>query len=91
MRLLQTLILSLTFVSAVFGQYKVELKSSCFNTSYDDFATRIIGNQLYVQSAAINPCNDADMDEFAKNHFRISILWKDVSWFLPNFKRMLKK
>lgn len=69
MRLLQTLILSLTFVSAVFGQYKVELKSSCFNTSYDDFAARIIGNQLYVQSAAINPCNEADMDEFAKKPF----------------------
>lgn len=69
MRFLQIFILSIAFVSVSYGQYKVELKSSCFNTPYDDFATRKIGNQLYVQSAAKNPCDETDMDLFAKKPF----------------------
>lgn len=69
MRFLQFLILSLTLSTVCFAQYKVELTSSCFNTPYDDFATRKIGNQLFVQSAALNPCDEADMDDFAKKPF----------------------
>jgi outer membrane protein OmpA-like peptidoglycan-associated protein len=69
MRFLQFLILSLTLSTVGFSQYKVELTSSCFNTPYDDFATRKIGNQLFVQSAALNPCDEADMDDFTKKPF----------------------
>jgi len=69
MRFLQFLILSLTLSTVGFAQYKVEMTSSCFNTPYDDFATRKIGNQLFVQSAALNPCDEADMDDFAKKPF----------------------
>jgi len=47
----------------------VELKSACFNTPYDDFAARQYGGKIYVLSAAINACDDADMDEFAKKPF----------------------
>lgn len=50
-------------------QYNVTLAPACFNTPYDDFATRKIGNQLFVLSAAKNACEDIDMDEFAKKPF----------------------
>jgi outer membrane protein OmpA-like peptidoglycan-associated protein len=47
----------------------VELKSACFNTPYDDFAARQYGGTIYVLSAAINACDEQDMDEFAKKPF----------------------
>jgi outer membrane protein OmpA-like peptidoglycan-associated protein len=50
-------------------QYNVTLTPACFNTPYDDFATRKLGDQLFVLSAAKNACEDIDMDEFAKKPF----------------------
>ncbi len=50
-------------------QYNVTLTPACFNTPYDDFATRKLGDKLYVLSAAKNACEDVDMDEFAKKPF----------------------
>lgn len=47
----------------------VELKSACFNTPFDDFAARQYGGKIYVLSAAINACDEADMDEFSKKPF----------------------
>jgi outer membrane protein OmpA-like peptidoglycan-associated protein len=52
-----------------FEQYDISLTPSCFNTPYDDFATRKLGDKLFVLSAAINACEDVDMDEFAKKPF----------------------
>lgn len=50
-------------------QYNISLVPACFNTPYDDFATRKLGDKLYVLSAAKNACEDIDMDEFAKKPF----------------------
>lgn len=52
-----------------FDQFDITLSSACFNTPYDDFATRKFGDRLYVLSAAKNACEDIDMDEFAKKPF----------------------
>ena len=52
-----------------FDQFDITLSSACFNTPYDDFATRKFGDKLYVLSAAKNACEDIDMDEFAKKPF----------------------
>lgn len=49
--------------------YDVKLTSACFNTPYDDFATRKLGDKLLVLSAAKNACEDIDMDEFAKKPY----------------------
>jgi len=46
--------------------YDVKLTPACFNTPYDDFATRKLGDKLFVLSAAKNACEDIDMDEFSK-------------------------
>lgn len=56
-------------VSKSFDQYDITLTSACFNTPYDDFATRKLGDKIYVLSAAKNACEDVDMDEFAKKPF----------------------
>lgn len=72
--------LFLVVIASVFGtgvwsqtmsmdQYNVTLTPACFNTPYDDFATRKLGDKLYVLSAAKNACEDVDMDEFAKKPF----------------------
>ncbi|MFN5506191.1 MAG: hypothetical protein ACK48O_05575, partial [Flavobacteriia bacterium] len=37
-----------------FDQFDITLSSACFNTPYDDFATRKFGDKLYVLSAAKN-------------------------------------
>lgn len=50
-------------------QYNITLTPACFNTPYDDFATRKLGDKLFVLSAAKNACEDIDMDEFAKKPF----------------------
>lgn len=50
-------------------QYNVTVTPACFNTPYDDFATRKLGDKLYVLSAAKNACEDIDMDEFAKKPY----------------------
>lgn len=55
--------------SISFDQYTVTLTPACFNTPYDDFATRKLGDKLFVLSAAKNACEDVDMDEFAKKPF----------------------
>jgi len=52
-----------------FDQFVITLSPACFNTPYDDFATRKFGDKLYVLSAAKNACEDIDMDEFAKKPF----------------------
>jgi len=52
-----------------FDQYEVTLTPACFNTPYDDFATRKLGDKLFVLSAAKNSCEDIDMDEFSKKPF----------------------
>ncbi|MEN9700277.1 MAG: hypothetical protein RLZZ301_1475 [Bacteroidota bacterium] len=52
-----------------FAQYDILVSPACFNTPYDDFATRKLGDKLYVLSAAKNACEDIDMDEFAKKPF----------------------
>lgn len=56
-------------VSKSFDQYDITLTPACFNTPYDDFATRKLGDKIYVLSAAKNACEDVDMDEFAKKPF----------------------
>lgn len=61
--------LSFAQVSKSFDQYDITLTSACFNTPYDDFATRKLGDKIYVLSAAKNACEDVDMDEFAKKPF----------------------
>jgi outer membrane protein OmpA-like peptidoglycan-associated protein len=61
--------LSIAQVSKSFDQYDITLTSACFNTPYDDFATRKLGDKIYVLSAAKNACEDIDMDEFAKKPF----------------------
>ncbi len=52
-----------------FDQFDITLTSACFNTPYDDFATRKFADKLFVLSAAKNACEDIDMDEFAKKPF----------------------
>jgi outer membrane protein OmpA-like peptidoglycan-associated protein len=52
-----------------FDQYDIKLTPACFNTPYDDFATRKLGDKLFVLSAAKNACEDIDMDEFAKKPY----------------------
>jgi outer membrane protein OmpA-like peptidoglycan-associated protein len=49
--------------------YDVKLTPACFNTPYDDFATRKLGDKLFVLSAAKNACEDIDMDEFSKKPY----------------------
>ncbi len=61
--------LSIAQVSKSFDQYDITLTPACFNTPYDDFATRKLGDKIYVLSAAKNACEDVDMDEFAKKPF----------------------
>lgn len=61
--------LSIAQVSKSFEQYDITLTPACFNTPYDDFATRKLGDKIYVLSAAKNACEDVDMDEFAKKPF----------------------
>lgn len=58
----------ITITSLLHAQ-DVELKSACFNTPFDDFAARQYGGKIYVLSAAINACDETDMDEFSKKPF----------------------
>ncbi len=55
------------FVS--FAQQDVLLTPACFNTKQDDFGVRQFAGDLYVLSAAINACDEVDMDEFAQKPF----------------------
>ena len=52
-----------------FDQFVITLSPACFNTPYDDFATRKFGDKIFVLSAAKNACEDIDMDEFAKKPY----------------------
>ena len=56
-------------VTTSLDAYDVKLTPACFNTPYDDFATRKLGDKLFVLSAAKNACEDIDMDEFAKKPY----------------------
>ena len=56
-------------VTKSFDLYDINLTPACFNTPFDDFATRKLGDKLFVLSAAKNACEDIDMDEFAKKPF----------------------
>lgn len=56
-------------VTKSFDQYDINLTPACFNTPFDDFATRKLGDKLFVLSAAKNACEDIDIDEFAKKPF----------------------
>ena len=47
-------------ITSLLNAQGVELKSACFNTPYDDFAARQYGGTIYVLSAAINACDDAE-------------------------------
>jgi outer membrane protein OmpA-like peptidoglycan-associated protein len=58
----------LTVLTSV-AQQDVLLTPACFNTKHDDFGVRQFAGDLYVLSAAINACDETDMDEFAKKPF----------------------
>jgi outer membrane protein OmpA-like peptidoglycan-associated protein len=51
------------------AQQDVQLTPACFNTSYDDFGTRKIGDKLYVLSASKDPCEDIMEDPFTKKPY----------------------
>ena len=51
------------------AQQDVQLTPACFNTSFDDFGTRKIGEKLYVLSASKDPCEDILMDPFTKKPY----------------------
>lgn len=52
-----------------FDQFDIAVSPACFNTPYDDFAPRKLGDKLFVLSAAKNACEDIDMDEFTKKPY----------------------
>lgn len=51
------------------AQQDVQLTPACFNTSYDDFGTRKLGDKLYVLSASKDPCEDIMEDPFTKKPY----------------------
>ena len=55
MRFVLTTILVFLAAGSIFGQYDVQLTPACFNTSFDDFGTRKIGDKLYRFSFQIKP------------------------------------
>lgn len=55
------------FVSV--AQQDVLLTPACFNTQQDDFGVRQFAGDLYVLSAAMNACDEMDMDEFTKKPY----------------------
>ena len=69
MRFVLTTILVFLAAGSIFGQYDVQLTPACFNTSFDDFGTRKIGDKLYVLSASKDPCEDIMMDPYTKKPY----------------------
>lgn len=51
------------------AQQDVQLTPACFNTPFDDFGTRKIGDKLYVLSASKDPCEDIMLDPFTKKPY----------------------
>ncbi len=69
MRVVLTTILVFLAASSLWAQYDVQLTPACFNTSFDDFGTRKLGDRLFVLSASKDPCEDVMMDPFTKKPY----------------------
>lgn len=69
MRFVLTTILVFLAAGSILAQYDVQLTPACFNTSFDDFGTRKIGDKLYVLSASKDPCEDIMMDPYTKKPY----------------------
>jgi outer membrane protein OmpA-like peptidoglycan-associated protein len=51
------------------AQQDVILTPACFNTKQDDFGVRQFAGDLYVLSAAVNACDEVDLDKFSNKPF----------------------
>ncbi|MFZ9611676.1 MAG: OmpA family protein [Crocinitomicaceae bacterium] len=69
MRVVITSILFFFAASSLWSQYDVQLTPACFNTSFDDFGTRKLGERLFVLSASKDPCEDIMMDPYTKKPY----------------------
>lgn len=69
MRVVLTTILVFLAASSLLAQYDVQLTPACFNTSFDDFGTRKLGDRLFVLSASKDPCEDVMMDPYTKKPY----------------------
>jgi outer membrane protein OmpA-like peptidoglycan-associated protein len=69
MRYLSLVYFAVLTLFTTLAQQDVLLTPACFNTKQDDFGVRQFAGDLYVLSAAINACDEIDMDEFAKKPF----------------------
>lgn len=69
MRFVLITFLVLLATGNLLAQQDVQLTPACFNTSFDDFGTRKIGDKLYVLSASKDPCEDIMMDPFTKKPY----------------------
>ena len=69
MRFVLTTFLVLLATGSILAQQDVQLTPACFNTSFDDFGTRKIGDKLYVLSASKDPCEDIMMDPYTKKPY----------------------
>lgn len=69
MRVVLTTILVFLAASSLWAQYDVQLTPACFNTSFDDFGTRKLGDRLFVLSASKDPCEDVMMDPYTKKPY----------------------
>ena len=69
MRYLSLVYFAVLTLFTTLAQQDVLLTPACFNTKQDDFGVRQFAGDLYVLSAAINACDEVDMDEFAKKPF----------------------
>jgi len=69
MRFILTTILVFLAAGTILAQQDVQLTPACFNTSFDDFGTRKIGDKLYVLSASKDPCEDFIMDPYTKKPY----------------------
>jgi outer membrane protein OmpA-like peptidoglycan-associated protein len=69
MRVVLTTILVFLATSSLLAQQDVQLTPACFNTSFDDFGVRKLGDKLYVLSASKDPCEDIMMDPYTKKPY----------------------
>ncbi|MFM6934603.1 MAG: OmpA family protein [Flavobacteriales bacterium] len=69
MRFFLTSLLVILASSSLLAQYDVQLTPACFNTSFDDFGTRKLGDKLFVLSASKDPCEDIMMDPYTKKPY----------------------
>ena len=69
MRFVLTTILVFLAAGTILAQQDIQLTPACFNTSFDDFGTRKIGDKLYVLSASKDPCEDIMLDPYTKKPY----------------------